>query len=198
MGDNRNFDEKRLVVWNAIAEKGSQEASEALSRLFNLPVKMMGSVKAYLPIPEVSRVENPEEEVLGARLVLTGDVTGEILFIIPVAAWTSWKCHLLPGPASLDLETSAFAEVSNIAGAFFTMNLSNKTALKMNFTPPEVIQDMFATAFEDTLVQISEEAHDVLIIETRLSISGDEVQGYLFFIPSQSSIELITRKFFAS
>lgn len=188
------FGGKESALWNEIAFLGCQEASEALSRMFQHPVLMSAAVKARLPIPEVAQVENPEEAVIGARLVLKGDASGEILFILPTEAWNHWKSRLLGDSPSLELEWSAFSEVANIAGAFFIQNLSDKTSLKMNFSPPEVVRDMFATAFEETLIQMSEEAAEILVVETRLSVSGADIQGYLFFIPSQAAIDKIMQK----
>lgn len=186
--------ENEPALWNAIALKGCEEASEALSRMFNHPVKMIGECRARLPISEAARLENPEEQVIGARLVLKGEVSGEILFMIPAASWNHWKSRLLGNEPQPVLELSAFAEVANIAGAFFIQNLSDKISLKMNFSPPEVMQDMFATVFEETLIKMSEEALEIFVIKTRLSISGEEVGGFLFFIPSKTAIEQITKR----
>lgn len=194
MGESCNFGSNEFALWNGIAEKGCEEASKALSLMFGRPVTMTADVKACLPVCDLSNLENPNEDVIGARLVLSGDVAGEILFILPAAAWNRWKRDLIPDESPSPLETSAFAEVANIAGAFFIQNLSNVTALKMNFSPPQVLQDMFATVFEETLITISEETSEILVVETRLSISKTQINGFLFLIPSRTTIEKITKK----
>lgn len=193
------FHELQKKVWKLIVRRGCEEASTALEEMLHMPLAMTGAIIGFVPITKMPFLAgNPEQIVTGARLVFSGDISGHMLLILPMESWEMCKNLLLSqahGEQSEELEVSAFAEMANIACSFFISNLANVATLTIHFTPPEVIRDMTATVLEDTLIQLSGETTELLTIETTFSSGGTAITGYLFFIPSPSSVKRITQSF---
>jgi len=191
-----NFQELQQQVWKEIIRKGCSEASAALEQMLGFPLKMTGVVAGTIPVAKITFLAgDPEKIVVGARLHFSGDIAGHMILILWPESWDKCKKALMPMVGDKDLEASAFAELANVTCSFFIMNLANITNLSINFTPPEVMEDMTATVLEDTLIKFGEEASELLTIETTFSSPDVEIKGFLFFIPSQASIKTITQRF---
>ncbi len=198
MPGSSRFEEIQEKVWKAIVKKGSEDTSQALQSLLNKPIQMTSAIMGFLPISKILFLTGePDRVVTCARLVFSGDIEGHMFLILPLKSWEECKNLLLKGieqPAP-ELEISAFAEMANIACSFFVSTLANMTGLTIHFTPPEVLTEMAAAVFEETLIQLSSETQELLTIETTFFSQDSEIKGFFFFIPFPSSIKVMTQRF---
>lgn len=190
------FQELQQAVWKEITNRGCSEASAALSEMLKVPLRMTGMVAGRVPITKIPFLTgDPERVVTGARLAFSGDISGHMILILWPESWEECRHLLLPKGRDAELETSAFAEMANLACSFFISSLANLTHMVIHFTPPEVMEDMTATVLEDTLIKFSEESADLLTVETTFTSSGAQIKGFLLFIPSHASVKTITQRF---
>ena len=192
------FEEIQEKVWKAIVRKGTEETSQALQSFLKRPIQMTSAVMGFLPISKILFLTGqPDQVVTSARLIFSGDIEGHMFLILPLTSWEECKKKLLKGTEKdqSELEISAFAEMANITCSFFISALANMTGLTIHFTPPEVITEMAAAVFEETLVQLSLETQELLTVETTFFSHESEIKGFFFFIPLPSSVKVITQRF---
>lgn len=195
------FEESQLNLWKKIVNLGCSNASKALREMLGVDLDMSGAVLAFMPLAKIPLLAgNPEEVVFGARVVFSGDISGQMLLILPIES-AGQLVDVLMGrelgscAEFSEVEISAIGEVCNIVSSCFIRDLANFTHLTINLTPPEVVRDMTATVLQAPLVNLSLQAEKALTIETTFTAAGFQIKGYFFFMPDIDSIEQIVRRF---
>ena len=191
----------QLNLWKKIVNLGCFNASQALREMLGVELDMTGVVLAFMPLAKIPFLAgNPEEEVFGSRVLFFGDISGQMLLILPMESAKQLVDVLMGRPlgtcdAFHEVEISAIAEVCNIVSSCFIRDLANFTYLNIRLTPPEVIKDMTATILEAPLVSLSLQSDKALIIKTTFSTEELQIKGYFFFMPDFESIERIITRF---
>lgn len=195
------FEQSQLNIWKKIVNLGCSNASQALREMLGVALDMTGAVLAFMPLDKIPFLAgNPEEVVFGSRVLFFGDISGQMLLILPMDS-AKQLVDVLMGltlgtcESFHEVEISAIAEVCNIVSSCFIKDLANFTYLNIRLTPPEVIQDMTATVLEGPLIALSLQTDKALTIETTFSAEGFQIKGYFFFMPDVASIERIITRF---
>jgi len=178
-----------------IIERGCQKVTTSISKMLHVPVQVSGVVTGFVPISRIPMlVENPEGLVTAACVTFTSELSGHMIFMLTSRSWDTAKSFLKPQVSGREMELSAFAELANIACSCFITNLADVTRVVIQFEPPEVMEDMSSAVLEDALLKFSD-VSELLTVEVIFASDRFEMKGFLFFIPSQESVDLITHHY---
>ncbi|HEY9077933.1 MAG TPA: chemotaxis protein CheC [Anaerolineaceae bacterium] len=196
---DKSFNEKLLSYLQLVVSEGAQGAARGFSGILgqNLTVASP-SVRTVniLDIPNL--LGGPEKEAVGIYLRAEGDLSGQIMLIIPYEKAFE-LVDLLLGPmerTSHDLgrlERSALAEVGNMTGTFFLNAVASMTGLSIRPTPPAVIVDMVGAIMDIIVATTGGISEHVILLGTTFTYGDREVEAEFWVIPDTSSLETFTK-----
>jgi len=195
--DFRELTDFQLDVLREIGNIGAGNAATALAQMVNHKIEMVVPRISILPFPEVAdTLGGPEALVAGINLKVTGDVTGNMLFLLPIVSAGILVDMLMGRPEGQtgtleEMERSALKEVGNILSATFLGALSMFTSLVMSPSVPSLAIDMAAALLSSVLSELGEVGNHTLIIESTFVRDGCQVIGYFFLLPEPNSLDRI-------
>ncbi|MBI2264148.1 MAG: hypothetical protein HYU64_03080 [Armatimonadetes bacterium] len=196
----KKLSRKDIAIWKRILEAGSRNASNALTEMLGFPLEMSAVVLANMPISRFPFLAgNPEEVSAGIRLVFTGDVSGQIMLVFPLASAYQFVDMLMERPKGAtrelgEVEISALSEFANVASCCFVRDLADRARVSMDMSPPEAVVDMTAAVLEATILHLWEQTDYALTMETLFRSEGSETNGYFFFVPDVGSADLLMNR----
>ena len=197
-----NFDElnnDQMDVLKEIGNIGAGNAVTALAKMINKKVDMAVPKARILGFDKVSQILGGEEIlVVGILLNITGDLTGNIMFILDINAARQLVNILLDDNAltSLefdDFELSALKEIGNILTASYLNALAGLTNLKILPSVPQLAIDMAGAILSVPAIEFGKIGDSVLYIETEFSEGVTKVFGDFLLIPDVDSYEILLK-----
>jgi len=197
-----NFDElnnDQMDVLKEIGNIGAGNAVTALAKMINKKVDMAVPKARILGFDKVSQILGGEEIlVVGILLNITGDLTGNIMFILDINAARQLVNILLDDNAltSLefdDFELSALKEIGNILTASYLNALAGLTNLKILPSVPQLAIDMAGAILSVPAIEFGKLGDSVLYIETEFSEGDTKVFGDFLLIPDVDSYEILLK-----
>ena len=186
-----------LDVLKEIGNIGAGNAITALSKLLNRKVDMEVPKVKILEFHEVSEtLGGAEIPVVGIMLKVTGDLTGNITFILRQKD-AATRVHMLMGkPPETDLEfseleISALKEIGNILTGSYLSALSGLTNLKMMPSIPDLAIDMAGAILSVPAIEFGKIGDKALLIESEFGDEIKAVNGYFILIPTIESYSAI-------
>ena len=170
-----------------INKKAAFNASRALSKLIDKPVKVEIAKAEVKDVEKLSPVIEKEEIIAGIYLPVTGDVKGASLLIFPKeTAFTLSDLLVKREPGTTrkltDLDKSALKELGNIiSGNYFTV-LSNQLDIKIIEHVPCFSFDMFGAIINQIITKFAREAEKALIIEIEFVFKPLTLKGYFLLL----------------
>lgn len=192
------FSDMELDALKEIGNIGAGNAATALSLLLSSKISMDVPQVAIIPFDDVSNsVGGPENLVTGIFMRITGDISGNILIIIPKANARNLLYHLLkqkPGEdAFSSMEESALTEVGNIIAGSYIVALSDFTKLTMKITAPDFAYDMAGAILSFPLSLYGYMGDTAFLIETRFTQCIDNINFHFFLIPDDESLKVLLK-----
>ena len=137
-----------------------------------------------------------EEQIMaGVYLLVEGDITGSIMFLLKEDAAHDLVNKLMgvSGPDSgefSEMELSALKEIGNIIAGSYLSALSTMTNLVITPSVPYIAVDMAASILSVPAIQFGQFGDNALLIETEF---GDDVmiEGYFILLPDEGSYDKI-------
>ncbi len=179
-----------------ISNQAALNASGALSKLIDRPVKMNITMADVRNVEELSPVIDPEEIVAGVYLPVTGEITGAALLIFPKE--TSFKLSDLlvrrePGTTRklTALDKSALKELGNIVCGSYLTVLSNALQVKTIGQVPSFSFDMFGAIVSQIITAFAQKSEKALVVEIEIIFELTALKGYfllLFELPQFNAI----------
>jgi chemotaxis protein CheC len=143
---------------------------------------------------------SPEEIAIGVYLGMHGDGQGHILLLMdgPVAQQVA---GLMLGEApdgisiSDELAASALAEAGNVSCGAFMNSLGDSTALRLEVTPPAVVEDMRGAIVDAVVAEIALLGDEALVIGTRFALSElDSLDVRFLVVPSPDTLDALLER----
>ena len=86
---------------------------------------------------------------------------------------------------------SSIKELGNIfAGTYFNI-LAQLTSLRFSYSVPYMAIDMLQAVLDATLIELSFQAEDVLVLETLFEIEKQTIRGHALFLPDPESLKIL-------
>lgn len=192
------FSDMELDALREIGNIGAGNAATALSLLLSNRINMEVPRVAIIPFDDVSDiVGGPENLVTGIFMRITGDISGNILIIIPKKNACNLLYYLLkqkPEESCFSaMEESALTEVGNIIASSFVAALSDFTKLSMKITTPGFAYDMAGAILSFPLSLYGYMGDTAFFIETEFAEGIDDINFHFFLIPDDESLKVLLK-----
>ncbi|MGI6038101.1 MAG: chemotaxis protein CheC [Limnochordia bacterium] len=180
------YNAARLDLLKELGNIGAGHATTALSRL-------LGDKRLQLIVPEAMVLDfqetmelwgGPEQVVAAVYVVVSGNISGHMALILPLACAQSLLTYLLGTPRSeLDeMDLSALQEMGNIVVTSYLNALADLTEMSLYPSVPAVAIDMVAAVWSSILAE-TDFADYVTLIRTTFETDDDRIEGTIAFIP---------------
>ncbi len=189
----------QLDVLKEIGNIGAGNAATALAKLLNRKVDMDVPRAKILEFKEVSEtLGGAELPVVGILLKVTGDLTGNIMFILQQKAAAILVNMLMNRPLEAveefsELEISALKEIGNILAGSYLSALSSLTNLKILPSVPDLAIDMAGAILSVPAIEFGKVGDTVLYIETEFSEGSEKVVGDFFLVPDLETYDVLLK-----
>lgn len=193
--------EKQLDLLKEIGNIGTGNAATALSTLTGKKIEITVPSAEIVPIGKIVFIfPQPEDIVIGIRMVVRGDAELDVLLILDRQAGKRILTDLLGSPCEditqLDeMSTSALKEIGNIMCGSYITALAEFTQLYLDPLPPELSIDMLVAIVSEAILASANYEDEAIFVETELSV--DEVKSatsQMFLIPGKGALDRIFSK----
>ena len=90
-----------------------------------------------------------------------------------------------------EFSLSVLKEIGNIMCGSYLTALSTFVNKKLLQSVPQVSHDMLGAVMDSVLVDLSMESDYALVLETAFTLGSNACKGFLFFVPTQESLDTI-------
>lgn len=191
--DISNINSFHLDVLKEIGNIGAGNAATALAKLLDKKIDMKVPQIRVMKFSEVSDVlGGAETEVVGILLGVTGDINGNILFVLDLISARRLVNILMGNPVNQEItfdsmECSALQEIGNILAGSYLSSLSNLTNLKILSDIPGLAIDMAGAILSVPTIEFGKSSDTALYIENEFLYGSDSVIGDFFLVPDEAS-----------
>jgi chemotaxis protein CheC len=191
--DISNINSFHLDVLKEIGNIGAGNAATALAKLLDKKIDMKVPQIRVMKFSEVSDVlGGAGTEVVGILLGVTGDINGNILFVLDLISARRLVNILMGNPVNQEItfdsmECSALQEIGNILAGSYLSSLSNLTNLKILSDIPGLAIDMVGAILSVPAIEFGKSSDTALYIENEFLYGSDSVIGDFFLVPDEAS-----------
>lgn len=194
-----NINSILLDVLKEIGNIGSGNAATALASMIDKKVDMDVPQVKILEFSDVTDVlGGPEIPVAGIYFELSGDIEGNIMFVLNVESAKNLVSMLFNRPnvndSLEDMDMSALSEVGNILAASYINSLSTLTGMTLKISIPSISIDMAGAILSVPAIEFGQLGDRILFIETQFEEDNKRVAGDLFLIPKMDSFSKMLKK----
>jgi chemotaxis protein CheC len=198
MSENElNFDDKLMSMLHIIANEGINNAARGFSGLLGEKLTVNNPGVRMVELKEIPHIlGGPENEAIGVYLRAEGDISGQIMLVIPYEKALELVDLLIGNPPNTtqelgSYERSALAEVGNQTGTFFINSLSSLTGLDVRPSPPAVMVDMVGAILDIIVATTGGVSEHVLLMEANFELGNRKVETNFWVIPDEKTLNAI-------
>lgn len=196
MDTHTQFNQKLFSFLQVLAQNGMHKAAEGFSGLLGQRLVVVDPAVRVIDFTDIPNVlGGPENEAVGIYLKSEGDISAQIMLILPYAKALEMVDLMMGEPTGTTqtlgkLERSALGEVGNMTGSFFMNSVAEATGMDIRPTPPAVMVDMVG-AILDIIVATSGGISDrVLLLQAKFLLDNREVEANFWVIPDYKTLEI--------
>ncbi|ACB61307.1 CheC, inhibitor of MCP methylation [Exiguobacterium sibiricum 255-15] len=187
-------------VFREIGNIGAAHAATALSTLLGQPIEIAvpsAELEGFTTI--IERVGGAEAYTAGALLRFSGDIKASLLFLMPLHDAEKLISQLLQQPFQFfsdhhALGVSAWEEIGNILIGAYARAISDWLDLSVHVTVPASAFDMVGAILEVALLESTKFGNMAVYIDTRLSSSGNDLNGHLLLLPEEGAFSSVFQR----
>ena len=195
--DLNNMEGVYFDVLREIGNIGAGNATTALAQLIGTKVDMHVPKVDLLEFSEVGEAMGGEEQIMaGIYLVVEGDISGSIMFLLEKSSAKSLVSKLMgtsnddPDGDFDEMELSALQEIGNIITGSYLSSLSTLTNLNIYPSPPAISIDMCAAILSVPAIEFGALGDKMLLIATEFT-DDVKLEGYFILVPDLESYDKI-------
>ena len=194
--DLNHVSQQYFDILKELGNIGAGNATTALAQMLGCKVDMKVPQVKLLKFQEVGAAMGGEEQIMaGVYLLVEGDITGSIMFLLKEDAAHDLVNKLMgvSGPDSgefSEMELSALKEIGNIITGAYLNALSSLTNMKIFPSVPQLGIDMAGAILSVPAAEFGVMGDNILLIQTQFS-DDIELDGYFILIPDVESYERI-------
>ncbi len=200
-----NLNNAQMDVLKEIGNIGSGNAITALSKILLRKIGMDIPEIKILKINEICEILGGEEiTVIGIVLNISGDISGEMLFILKLDAAQKLLDVIMKNYEDRnrtesdlykfnEIELSALKEVGNILASVYLSAISTLTKLKIVPSIPDIACDMAGAILSVPAIEAGQYGDYVLYIASQFKDGTAKLEGDFFLIPYSDSYSILLR-----
>lgn len=183
------YSDLQIDALRELANIGSGNAATALGGMLGRSIDISVPNPLVLPLPEaVEAVGAAEDVVTGVAIPVRGELDATVVMLFgPQTA--NVLTGLLGLEAGGEYALSAVSEIGNILGASYLGALAAMTGLTLEPAPPQAATDMLAAIMTTVLLGDGHDREFALLLDSKLSVEGEECSPTFLFIPSAGGID---------
>lgn len=191
-----NVSQEYFDILKEIGNIGAGNATTALSQMLGCKVDMKVPQVRLLEFGEVGAAMGGEEQIMaGIYLLVEGDITGSIMFLLQEDAAHELVGKLTGMPIDdtgqlSELELSALKEIGNIITGAYLNSLSTLTNMKIYPSPPALSIDMAGAILSVPAIEFGAIGDRILLIQSQFT-DEKELDGYFILVPDLESYDKI-------
>ncbi len=191
--DLDNLNQEFYDVLREIGNIGAGNATTALAQMLGCKVDMAVPQVRLLEFSEVGSIMGGEEQIMaGIYLMVEGDITGSILFLLNKESARKLVSKLMgmevTGDEPTEMEQSALKEIGNIITASYLNSLSMLTQLVIYPSVPALSIDMAGAILSVPAIEFGTMGDKLLLIQTQFF---EGLDGYFILVPDLESYDKI-------
>ncbi|MBQ8246779.1 MAG: chemotaxis protein CheC [Lachnospiraceae bacterium] len=191
--DLDNLNQEFYDVLREIGNIGAGNATTALAQMLGCKVDMAVPQVRLLEFSEVGTIMGGEEQIMaGIYLMVEGDITGSILFLLNKESARKLIGKLMGmesvGEELSEMEQSALKEIGNIITASYLNSLSMLTQLVIYPSVPALSIDMAGAILSVPAIEFGTMGDKLLLIQTQFF---EGLDGYFILVPDLDSYDKI-------
>lgn len=191
--DLDNLNQEFYDVLREIGNIGAGNATTALAQMLGCKVDMAVPQVRLLEFSEVGTIMGGEEQIMaGIYLMVEGDITGSILFLLNKDSARKLIGKLMGmesvGEDLSEMEQSALKEIGNIITASYLNSLSMLTQLVIYPSVPALSIDMAGAILSVPAIEFGTMGDKLLLIQTQFF---EGLDGYFILVPDLDSYDKI-------
>ncbi len=191
--DLEHVDDVYFDVLREIGNIGAGNAATSLAQMLSSKVDMKVPKVELLDFSQIGDAMGGEEQIMaGIYLVVEGDISGSIMFLLEEASAHVLVSKLMggmevgePGQFS-DMELSALKEIGNIITGAYLNSLSSLTGLTITESIPDLTIDMAGAILSVPATEFGMLGDKLLMIQTAFT-DDVELNGYFILVPDLPS-----------
>lgn len=183
-----------ISVLSEIGNIGSGNAATALSQMLSQTVDMSTPEVGIANYSEAyEKLGGAETIMVGLVLMLSGDINGMIMLILPgdtacdminMLAYTNYQDY-----TEIDeMGFSAISEVSNVMAGSFVTAITNMTGMCVDISPPSATIDMLGSMLSLPASYFAEMGELFMFIKNELDIAGKKTPANILLLPDMASL----------
>lgn len=194
--DLKHVSSEYFDILKEIGNIGAGNATTALAQMLNRKVDMKVPQVQLLDFKEVGAVMGGEEQIMaGIYLLVEGDITGSIMFLLRQDSARELVGKLLGMPAQdgssmTEMELSALKEIGNIITGAYLNALSSLTNMTIYPSVPDLSIDMAGAILSVPAIEFGELGDKILLIQSQFT-DEKELDGYFILVPDLESYDKI-------
>ncbi len=194
--DLNNMEGVYFDVLREIGNIGAGNATTALAQLLNTKVDMHVPKVDLLDFSQIGEAMGGEEQIMaGIYLIVEGDISGSIMFLLEKSSARSLVARLMGTPADKEgdfdeMELSALKEIGNIITGSYLSSLSTLTNLNIFPSPPDIAIDMCGAILSVPAIEFGALGDKMLLIATEFT-DDVKLEGYFILVPDLESYDKI-------
>ena len=183
-------------VLKELGNIGAGNATTALAQMLQCKVDMKVPQVKLLKFQEVGAAMGGEEQIMaGVYLLVEGDITGSIMFLLKEDAAHDLVNKLMgvSGPDSgefSEMELSALKEIGNIITGAYLNSLSMLTNMKIIPSVPDLSIDMAGAILSVPAIEFGALGDRILLIQTQFT-DDKLLDGFFILVPDLESYDKI-------
>jgi chemotaxis protein CheC len=188
-----------IATLSGVSRDGAFRAGRGLSGLMGQEIAIhVPNVRLGTRSDACDAVGGEDALVMGAYLSISGDITGHVMLLFPVARalqCVDFMCGQRPGTTSEpnELAESAIGELGNIVGSAFVNALADHLNLILHPSPPAVLQDMAIALVDSIYAEVLSQGGDVVMMDAIFEDQAGRTAGLLIVAPDPGSLARLER-----
>lgn len=194
--DLNHVSQQYFDILKELGNIGAGNATTALAQMLGCKVDMKVPQVKLLDFGEVGAVMGGEEQIMaGIYLLVEGDITGSIMFLLNEQSARDLVAKLMGLPMTSEgslgeMELSALKEIGNIITGAYLNSLSMLTNMKIIPSVPAISIDMAGAILSVPAIEFGELGDKILLIQTQFT-DDLTLDGFFILVPDLDSYDKI-------
>lgn len=194
--DFNNVSQEYFDILKEIGNIGAGNATTALAAMLGTKVDMKVPQVRLLDFSEVGAVMGGEEQIMaGIYLLVEGDITGSIMFLVKEQGAHSLVHKLMGTPEDGkkefdEIELSAMKEIGNIITGAYLNSISTLTNMKIYPSVPDLSIDMAGAILSVPAIEFGALGDKILLIQSQFT-DDEALDGFFILVPDLESYDKI-------
>ena len=200
MQETAPFDQYLLEMLNTIASEGIKNAADGFSGMVGRRIEVSNPDIELVPLLTIPKIVGGlEDDAVGVYLRFEGDMTGQIMTIIPHQKALELVDLLMGVEKGAtkhlgSLERSALGELGNLCGTFFLNSIAKTVGASFRPSPPAIMVDMLGAILDIVVATAGGVNEHVLLMHANFMDGVRFVETNFWVIPDMKALNNLLKK----